>query len=425
MSTHDHNHHIEERFEFGGKLKTYSLAAIGIGALLVLLGFVFGQGSYAMSNLLLMAYYFACVCICGAFFCGVQYVAQAGWSASILRIPQAFAQTLLWAGVILVIVVIAGLYVQFPFKNIEGETHVLPALYHWAAKDATVKGSEIYDPVLIKKAGYLNIPFFIIRIAAMVFAYALFGRMLVKYSLNEDEVGGMLNYKKSFKISATFLAILGFTFPLFAFDNIMSVESHWFSTMFGWYNFAAMWVSGLSVMTLVIIYLRKQGYMQWVTESHLHNMGLFMFAFSIFWTYTWFAQFLLQYYANIPEEVEYFYRRWEPDYMFLFWTNLVINFCAPLLVIMMRDSKRNYNVLQWIASILVIGHWLDYYVMIMPGTQAPTEHWWQHFTGYIEVGAFLTFAGLFCFLMFSALAKFSSLIPKKHPFLEESLHHHI
>src|SRR5690606_2129601 len=111
------------------------------------------------------------------------------------------------------------------------------------------------------------------------------------------------------------------------------LEAHWFSTMFGWYNFAAMWVSALCVITLIIIYLKKNGYMSWVNENHLHDMGKLIFGFSIFWAYVWFSQFMLIYYANIPEETVYFYKRWEPEYKFWFWLNVVINFVAPKLVL--------------------------------------------------------------------------------------------
>ncbi|MDB5125727.1 MAG: quinol:cytochrome oxidoreductase, partial [Mucilaginibacter sp.] len=225
-------------------------------------------------------------------------------------------------------------------------------------------------------------------------------------------------------LACAFLVIFGFTVPLFAFDAIMSLDAHWFSTMFGWYNFAAMWVSGLAVMTLTIIILRNNGYLLWITEDHLHNMGLFMFAFSIFWTYVWFAQFLLIYYANLPEEAVYFYKRWEPQYKPWFWLNIVINFVAPLLVLMMRDSKRIVGVLKTICIILIVGHWLDYFMMIMPGTVGAQKEWYLEI-GPIEVFIFIGFAGLFTFLMLTALSKFKSLIPKHHPFLQESLHHHI
>jgi hypothetical protein len=204
----------------------------------------------------------------------------------------------------------------------------------------------------------------------------------------------------------------------------MSLEAHWFSTMFGWYNFAAMWVSTLAIITLTIIILRENGYMQWITQDHLHNLGQLMFGFSIFWTYVWFAQFLLIYYANIPEETVYFLRRWEPEFKPWFWLNIVINFLAPLLIIMARDSKRTTSVLKVTCFILIIGHWLDYFQMIMPGTVGPTSHWYTEIV-WIEPGVALLFLGLFVFLTMNALSKFKSLLPKKHPFLQESLHHHI
>jgi len=144
----------------------------------------------------------------------------------------------------------------------------------------------------------------------------------------------------------------------------------------------------------------------------------------VFWTYLWFAQFLLTWYANIPEESAYFYRRWEPDFKPIFWFNIVINFATPLLVLMSRDSKRYVGTLKTICIILIVGHWVDYFQMIVPGTLPQEEHWYNHIT-LIEPGVFIGFAGLFTFLVLTALSKFKSLIPKKHPFLEESLHHHI
>jgi Ni/Fe-hydrogenase subunit HybB-like protein len=234
----------------------------------------------------------------------------------------------------------------------------------------------------------------------------------------------MSNYDKSFKVACVFMVIFGFTVPLFAFDTIMSLEARWFSTMFGWYNFAALWVSGLSVITLFAIYLRKIGYFSWITEDHLHNLGQLMFGFSVFWTYLWFAQFLLTYYANIPEESEYFYRRWEPEFKPWFWLNIVVNFATPLLVLMARDSKRAIPVLKTACVILILGHWLDYWQMIMPGSVGPQSSWMVEIS-WIEAGVFIGFAGLFTFGMLTALSKFKSLVPKNHPLLDESLHHHI
>lgn len=422
MKTHNS---FDEQYQFTGKVKTWSLIAIVIGVITIIAGFLTGHEQRTFSNLLLNGYYFTCVCTAGVMFCAIQYAAQAGWSASILRVPQAFGKILPIAALILIVIVIAGLNITHTVTD-GGTTHVEPYLYaRWATHDLHVKGNAIYDAVIAGKSGFLNQPFFLSRIIIFLAGYSLFGWLLYKYSSNEDEVGGMKFYNKSFLVSCVFLVIFGFTVPVFAFDTIMSLEARWFSTMFGWYNLAGLWVSGLSVMTLVIIYLRKAGYLSWVTENHLHNMGLFMFAFSVFWTYLWFAQFLLTYYANIPEESAYFYRRWEPDFMVWFWLNIVVNFGSPLLILMSRDSKRYVGTLKVMCIILICGHWLDYFQMIAPNTIAPHEHWYWKVISPIEPGIFIGFAGLFTFLVLNALSKFKSLIPKKHPFLEESLHHHI
>jgi len=416
---------FDNQYEFTGKVKTWSLVMIVVGVIGILYGFLSGSGERTFANMLVMGYYFACVCICGIFFCAVQYVAQAGWSASILRVPQAFGKVLPVAAVILLVIVCSGLFITHPGLNEEGKQTIIPYLYkQWALKGITTPGNENYNAVIAGKSGFLNIPFFLTRLVIYLGCYSLLGWLLVKYSNNEDELGGMFNYKKSVKVAVIFLVIFGFTIPLFAFDTIMSLEAHWFSTMFGWYNFAALWVSGMAVITLVLIYLREQGYMQWVTQDHLHNMGQLLFGFSIFWTYLWFGQFLLIWYANLPEEAAYFYRRWEPEFKPWFWLNIIINFGAPLLVLMSRDSKRAVKVLKVACIILILGHWLDYFQMVMPGAVGPQSHWYTEI-GPIEITVLIGFAGLFTFLMLNALSKFKSLAPKKHPLLEESLHHHI
>jgi len=421
MMTHNS---FDERYEFTGKVKSWSLIAIVIGVITIIAGLL-TKTEQTFDNLLLMGYYFTCVCAAGVMFCAIQYAAQAGWSASLLRVPQAFMKVLPIAAAILVLIVLCGLFITHKVVGEDGKEHITPYLYaSWATHDLHIKDSGIYDNLVSGKSGFLNVPFFLIRMIGMLAGYSIFGYLLYKYSSNEDEVGGMKFYNKSFVISCVFLVFFGFTIPVFAFDTIMSLEARWFSTMFGWYNLAALWITGLSVMTLVIIYLRKAGYLPWITQNHLHNMGIFMFAFSVFWTYLWFAQYLLTWYANIPEESAYFYRRMDPSFKPWFWLNIVINFAAPLLALMSRDSKRYTSVLKTMCIILIIGHWLDYWQMIMPGTIGPKESWLVEFS-WIEPGVFIGFAGLFTFLLLTALSKFKSLIPKKHPFLEESLHHHI
>ncbi len=403
---HTHTHNFSEQFVFSGKLKTWSLIAIVVGVLSIAFGFLTDHAERTYANLLLMAYYFTCVCATGLFFIALQYVAQAGWATGLLRIPQAMSRVLPIASVILFVVCAAGLM-----------THNL--YHHWNGDGLTDPSSPNYDKLIAGKAVYLNVPFFLIRLAVFLGSYSFFAFLFAKYAEREAEHGGLVFYDKSIKWSAVFLIIFGFTTPIWAFDTIMSLEAHWFSTMFGWYNFAAMWVSGLCVITLIVILLKKGGYLSWVNENHLHDLGKFIFAFSIFWTYVWFAQFLLIYYANMPEETVYFYKRWEPEYLPWFWVNIVINFVAPILILMARGSKRQTNTLMFVCIMLLCGHWLDYYMMIMPGTVEAHRGF-----GIIEIGIAIGFAGLFAFLTLNQLSK-RSMVPTNHPFLDESLHHQI
>jgi len=422
MSTHQHS--FDERFEFAGKARMWSLVGIALGVLGLIYGFLIDGAEYAVqrtfSNLLLMSYYFVGVCLAGVFFCAYQYVSQSGWSVAILRVPHAFIRILPVAALILILVVVAGLLAKHEVVE-EGKKVMAPYLYaHWATPGITDVKSENYDKIIAGKSVFLNVPFIVGMLVVFLALYCIIGNKFVKFSNDEDSAGGMSNYNKSFKWACIFLVIFGFTFPIYAFGTIMSLEAHWFSTMFGWYNLAAIHVSGIAVVALTLIILKENGYMTWVTENHLHDLGKILFGFSIFWTYLWFSQFFLVWYANMPEETVYFYKRWEPQYKFWFWLNIVLNFLAPLLLLMSRGSKRLQNRMKITAIVLIVGHWLDYYMMIMPGTVG--EH--RQF-GVTEVLVFIGFAGLFTFLMLGALSKFPSLIPKKHPFLEESLHHHI
>ncbi len=411
MGTHNHTHNFSEQFEFSGKAKTYSLVAILIGIVAIAYGFLTENGSNhhaerTFANLLLMGYYFACVCAAGTFFLAVQFVAQAGWSAGLIRIPQAFSKVLPIASIILIIICALGLY-----------THNL--YHHWHLEGIDIEGHENYDKIVAGKTSYLNAPFFLTRLVFFLAIYSFFARLLPKLSNNEDLEGGLNNYKKSIRHSAIFLVIFGFTTPIWSFDTIMSLEAHWFSTMFGWYNFAAMWVTGLSAIAITVILLKKNGYLGWVNDNHIHDLGKFIFAFSIFWTYVWFAQFLLIWYANMPEETVYFYKRFEPEYLAWFWVNIIVNFLCPVLILMTRDSKRKMNMILFVSILIICGHWLDYYLMIMPGTVEAHRGF-----GLIEIGIFLGFVGLFAYLSLNALSKVA-LAPKNHPFLEESIHHHI
>jgi len=197
----------------------------------------------------------------------------------------------------------------------------------------------------------------------------------------------------------------------------MSFDPHWFSTLFGWYVFASMIVSGITVIALVTIFLKSRGYLETVNDSHIHDLAKYMFGFSIFWTYLWFSQFMLIWYANIPEEVTYFVTRIE-DYNLPFFGMVVMNFVFPILILMNSDFKRTNLFVIMGGIVILLGHYLDIFVMVMPATVG--ESW---FIGISEISALLLFAGLFIFVVFSALTK-APLLPKGNPYIKESKHFH-
>ena len=291
-------------------------------------------------------------------------------------------------------------------------------LYHWTHHELYDPNSPEYDAILAGKSGYLNMTFYIIRLVAYAAIWVGFTYMLRKNSLQEDINGGLSYYNSSVVVSAIFIVLFAITSSTSGWDLLMSVDSHWFSTLFGWYTFAGLFVSGMSMMALLTLYLKGRGYMQHVNDNHIHDVGKFMFAFSVFWTYLWFSQFMLIWYANLPEEVVYYKVRWE-NFRSLWILNLVINFIAPFLVLMTRDAKRRFGIV-WVAGIIILcGHWLDVFLMVMPGTVGTNWH-----IGFIEVGTGLGFLGLFLWSTFRELSK-AALVPKNHPMLPETLHHHI
>jgi hypothetical protein len=207
-----------------------------------------------------------------------------------------------------------------------------------------------------------------------------------------------------------------------AWDFSMSIDTHWFSTMFGWYHLASWHVAGLAAMMLTILLLKDKGYLKAVTFSSIHDLGKLMFGFSVFWTYVWFSQFLLIFYANLPEETIYFRERFSGyggRYFAPFIINLLLNFVFPFLILMARDSKRNRTFLKLACGSILIGHWFDFYQIQMPGIAKD-----QGGIGIIEWGTTLTFASLFIYFVANQLSK-ANLIPKNHPFIEESVHHEI
>jgi len=356
--------------------------------------------------------FFAGLGLIGLFFVAIQYAAQAGWSAGVKRVPLAMASWIPIAGVLMLVL----------WFVVKGD------VFHWTHHGLYEKGGADYDALIDGKGAYFFWPmengsfpiFYVVRMVVFFGLWYMFFMWIKREMLAEDVDGSTTHWEKARFYSAIFLIIFGVTSSVSAWDWVMSIDTHWFSTMMGWYVFASWWVTGLAVITLIVSMLKEAGYLKVVNANHLHDLGKFVFAFSIFWTYIWFSQFMLIYYANIPEETVYFVqRRVVSPYSWIFFANLIINFVLPFLLLMMRDSKRHIGMLRVVCPIVIVGHWLDYYLMVTPGVMK-----YQGGIGLLEIGMAMIFMACFLLVTLSNLAK-HPLVAKNDPMLQESLGHHI
>jgi len=335
-------------------------------------------------------------------FYAIQQVAQAGWSPVLFRVMQGITAFLPVASVLFFIfLLITGL--QLFHSN---------HLFIWLDKEVVA-----HDKLISAKAGYLNFPFWIVRAAIFLIGWNLYRYFSTKNCLAQDASTDDSFYKKNFNISAMFLVFFIVTESIMSWDWIMSIDPHWFSTLFGWYVFASFFVSGITTICLVALYLKSAGYLEHVNTSHIHDLAKFMFGFSVFWTYLWFSQFMLIWYANIPEEITYFITRIQL-YNLPFFGAVVMNFVFPILILINTDFKRITWILVMAGTVILLGHYIDFFNMIMPS--AVGDRW---FIGVSEISSVLFFLGLFIYVVFNALTK-SPLLPKRNPFIEESKHFH-
>jgi hypothetical protein len=405
-------------YTFPSKLKTTSFVLMGLGLLLTILAFVFDHGpegaahgeynhTHFWANILICAFFFMGIGLGATFFMALKYASEAHYTAAFKRVYEAVSDWLWIAGPILVLVILLG---QFHVHH----------LYHWMDPSVYDTASPHFDNKIAAKEGYFTPWFFWLRTAGFMFVWMWCQRTLRNRSLLEDQAGGTLNHFKNVKTSAIFLVFFGFTSSVAAWDWLMSLDVHWFSTMFGWYVFSGIWISAMIATLVIVLYLKDNGYLEHVNESHIHDLGKWMFAISFLWSYLFFCQFMLIWYANIPEEVTYFQNRLETNgYKFMFWLVFFVNFALPMLFLMSRDAKRNRRFLITVGFIIFIFHWLDIYMIVMPSTVGRNPG-----IGIFEIGPFLLFLGGFIYFVMGKLTK-APLLPVNHPYIEESKHHSI
>jgi len=401
----------------------------------------FLHNSVFFTGISFMAAFFICICI----------TAWAGWYTTFKRVWESMSMFLV-VGLVLMLILALGVYF--------GWHH----LYHWADAESVAN-----DKILKGKSAFLNKNFYLI---GTVFFIGLWYFLIAKIralSVAEDEDGDaeFSHHHKMRVYAAIFLPIAGFTSAAMMWQWVMSIDAHWYSTMFAWYASASWFVAMICLTVIIILFLKGRGYFQQVSVEHMHDLGKLIFAFSIFWTYLWFSQFMLIWYANVGEETIYFKERME-NYPVLYWGNLLINFVLPFFVLMRNDTKRKYGSLGFIAGAVFVGHWFDFFQMIKPGVLHTAhelsghghghgdDHGAAHgaesahgdhsheaahhvgeaaehtseflmgfsFPGFLEIGTMIGFLCLFLLVFFTVLSR-ARLVPEKDPYLEESIHHHV
>lgn len=418
------------QFVFNTRAKTTLLAFMAVGVFCLALTWFTGDHlqSRFWSNLLHNAVFFTGISVMALFFIAVCITAYAGWATVFKRVWEAFSMFLIPGFVLMTLI---ALSVYFGWNH----------LYHWA--DASSVAS---DELMQAKSGFLNKNWYLLATLIIVGAWVFFAMRIRSISLDEDRAGesSFKHHKRLRKYAAAFLPIAGFSSAAVIWQWVMSVDAHWYSTLFAWYATASWFVAMICLTILVLLYLKGNGYYENVSAEHLHDLGKFLFGFSIFWTYLWFSQYMLIWYGNIGEETIYFKLRAD-EYPVMFYGNLLINFILPFFVLMRNDTKRKVGSLAIVSLLVFVGHWWDFFLMIKPGVLHTAHevgghahgdvadhagHAVSHFTagftlpGVLEFGTMIGFLGLFLYVGLNALSK-AALIPKNDPYLQESLHHHV
>jgi len=403
---------MNDHFEIPGSLKKTSFALIAIGVLTLiggiatlLMGHTDVDKARFWAVLLHDSVFFTLITTVSIFVQAAVNLAQGSWIVAYRRVPEAIGANVWVFGSILAIVLFL---IVFTVRDSQG----VNPIYKWVTPGN--------DKVLIGKKPFLNPGMFVGFTLVFLGLWAFFGRKFRALSIAQESApkNDTKIYWTVFRLSGVFLLVYALSQMSTApWLWVMSVQAHWYSTLFSWYTFASSFVSGMSLILLWVVYLKNQGNLQLVTTEHMHDLGKFMFAFSIFWTYLWFSQYMLIWYSNQPDETFYFKMRQQGPYSIIFYANFIINFCMPILILMSRPSKRNYFTLTFMAMIIIFGHWLDFYQMIMPGAVGADWH-----ISWYEIGIFIGFVGILISCVSRTLTK-SSLIPNNNLLLKETMVH--
>jgi hypothetical protein len=386
------------------KLVNALMVLVAVGGVAALAGLLL-EPERTGAGLLLAGFALVGLSLAGAVFVALLHVTGAGWATTLRRVPEAMAAAFPAGALLLAVVLLAK-----------------PELYPWF--DPSAGEAENVTPL---KEVWLYRPFFLLRSAVYLACWYGFILALVRASRRQDADGNVNHTQGRARLSAAFLVVFGITFWLASQDWIMSLESEWLgdgtrrpanwsSTIYGLYNFSGLFLGGLAVLILLLLWLRRVSFLgRVVGADHLHDLGKLLFAFSTFWMYVWFCQYMLIWYVNNPEETTYFVQRQHGAWQPLLLADLTLNWAIPFVVLLPRAAKRSPGVLAKVCVLVLLGRWLDLYLMIAPAVDGPVPAF-----GLLEVGLTIGAAGLFGLAFFRSLSR-AALVPLRDPFLVESL----
>ena len=396
-STHTSSPVNPGHFVAGKGLRTVYSVAIFLGIILFALA-IYKDQARAWHSFLTSYMYWTDLALGGLFFVAIQHVTKAGWSVNIRRIAESFTAFLPFAaaGAIGLLIGSHHLYIWFDKEVVNG--------------DAILKGKE----------AYLNPTFFVIRLVVFFALWLVFSKKIIGNSLKQDQDGDHKWTLKNVPLSIAFLLVFALSYSLFSVDTLMSLQPHWFSTIWGVYNFAGLFQSFLAMLIVFVVYSMKKGWLRGlVSEDHLHDLGKFLKGFTVFMAYIGFSQFILIWYANLPEETIFYLARSNGWWMAITFSLLILKFAVPFLLLLPRWAKRTPNHLVMVSVLILIMQYVDIHWMVYPNLDPYNPLFsWQ------EVGPFLFMGGVFLWSVTNFLSK-HKLVPVRDPRIEESIHHHV
>lgn len=394
-SQHAHQELKITPFQAPQSLKSAAYAFVFLGVITFALG-LFKNPDRLWTSYLTAFFYFACLASGAMFFIAFNHAAKAGWSASIRRLAEGMTS-------FFPVMFVTGLFLIFGFKY----------LYAWAVP-------ETFYNLTGGKQIYLNQSFVIGRLFFFCFGMWMFARYIVGNSIKQDQSGSHDLTHKNLKASIAFIAFFAIFYTMFSIDLMMSLLPTWYSTIYGVYCFAGALQSAMAALAIIIVWMRHSPWLSgYVTEEHQHDVGKFLKGFTVFWAYIAFSQFMLIWYANIPEETEFYIMRSLNGWIFYSFALLIFRFAVPFLVLLPRGSKRNDTILVAVSALVLVMQYVDLYWLVYPNFNEGEPRF-----GFWEVGMFLGFAGLFLMALIRFFSK-NSLVAVKDPRLHEALKHHV